>query len=260
MDNIVRNKNNFDKWINIYCNKKWSFEVIKNGNLLEVTPPPQAKYQDKIVFYGKEKTEKIKGKHLITLLKKGVLNYKGSIPTGLAEPESVIVNPYAFIELDYYQQIDLDSAYFTAAYRLGYITQLQYINGMDEDWKSGRLASVGCLKRAKVKDIYVDGVLVKKNVQLPFNDVFINARLHIINYIADIMKECCKLAGNDKWVSVHVDAIILHYAANRKAITDYLKSIGFNYKFETIEITNIGYNYIEYVNKNKNKPFKLLLN
>ena len=234
MENRIRQKKDFDKWIEIYCNKKWNFEIIKNGNLWEVIPPPQAKYQDKIVYYSKEKTEKIKGKHLITFMKKGVVNYKGIIPAGLSEPALIYKNPNAIIEFDYYQQLDLDAAYWTAAYRLGYLTELQWLNGMDDNWKSGRLASVGCLKRSKTKDIYIDGVLVKKNVQVPITDVFVNARLHIVNHIADIMKHCCTLAGENKWLSVHVDAITLHPKANIPSITKYLTAMGFSHKFNSL--------------------------
>ena len=235
----IINLNEWNRWVDVYCNKGFYFEIIKNGNHWELTPPPQAKYKETLVFHNKEKSEKIKGKHLITFLKKGVMAYKGEIPTGLSEPMMNKKNPNALIELDYYTEVDLDRAYWTAAYRLGYITKLQWLNGMDDDYKIGGNAAVGCLKRARTKDVYVNGKLVEKGVQLPYNDVFIAARLHIINHIHDIMNHCASLAGQDKWLSIQTDAITLHPLADIKAVVKYIQSCGFSYKFETIEIISI---------------------
>ena len=261
MDRIIKKENDFNKWVKAFCDKKLSFEVIKNGNYYSLQPPEQAKYKNKIIFYNKEnKSESIKGKHLISVMKKAVMNYDGVIPDNLTEPNTLKFNKDCILETEFYKQIDLNSAYWTAAYRLGYLTKLQWINGMDEDYKSGCVSSIGCLKRTFVKDIYKDGLLFKSNVKIEVNDIFVNARLHIINYVNDIMLKCADLAGSNQWLLISTDAITLHYTANKKSITDYLMSIGFQYKFETIELTNITNTHYEYHNRNKGQVGKQRIN
>ena len=256
---VVRREDIWKQWIGAFNKKKLSFEVIKNGNYYSLQPPEGAYSKELIVYHHKDKKkpeEKINGKHLISILRKAVENFKGEIPTGLSEPNNYKVNNNAFMELDYYVLLDLNSAYWTACWKLGYLTQLQYVMGMEEDWKMGCVSAVGCLKRSIYKDVYSDGVLESENIRLNPDDRYSNARLHIINYVADIMTHCASLAGDDKWVFIHTDAICLHPTANRKDIVKYLNSIGFQFKVEAIEMLNFNKSFFEYNNKAKNKNFK----
>lgn len=238
-DNLVRTakgKDNFDKWVSRLCKDRKDFTIIKNGSYWSIKSPT---LDYEVKFNHKEKKVGLsKGKHLITVLRKAVENYSGVIPDGLVEPKMIYNNPDALIEDIHYRVLDLNRAYWTAAFRLGYITELQWLSGLNDDWKLGGVAAVGCLKREIREDVYVGGVLVVENKVINRDCKYSNARLHIINHVADIMIECARIAGRDKWVKVHVDAITMHPTADMVRVKEYLSSLGFGFKWLNI-ILNI---------------------
>jgi hypothetical protein len=217
---------------------KKNFEVHHNTNTKSIV------FED-TCFKAFDKEKKIEGAHLIKTLRKCI---DKKLATGLLPPVGLVEPLMDFMNIENIKNaglpnlctlIDLNVAYWTAAWKLGYLDADKYFRTFThKEWKHGMTSAVGVLNRSTRVDTYVGGVLVDRNKILLQSDDLKNIRLHIINHVADIMRECGRIAGADKWVKVHVDAITMHPMADMVGVKEYLSSLGFGYKWLNI-ILNI---------------------
>jgi len=239
----------FDWLKDVLISKKRDFDI-------ETTTGTKSIITNDTVYKYVETKEKIGGVHLIGMMRKAVEKRQAEgfmPPEGLKEP---IANLYQIDNIkknieecpdEIISVIDLRSAYWTAAYRLGYISADQYyINWHKEKWKGGMVASIGALNKSIYVDRYVDGVLIEKGKFLFRDEYKQNVRLHIVNHIHNLMRKCASLAG-DSFFFIQTDAIAVapeykHISAVFKAILD----AGFVYSIKHIVFKEVGNGFINY--------------
>ena len=188
---------------------------------------------------------------MISTLKKGIdkkLSTGFMPPTGLSEPKSVYLN-IDNIKSNLHEPLiewDLDSAYWYAAYNLGYMDYKTFLMTFNVDeWKHGKTAAIGNLAKVTRIDRYEKGVLVSENERLDTPEVYKDVRLHIINYVSDWMINIARSIGNDNWFMIHTDAFVVahDYHLSRKIIAMCDKE-HLSAKYKVLEFQNITDNEI----------------
>jgi hypothetical protein len=233
------NAKSFDMTKRNFVNAKLSFEVHTTMNSSII-------HHDNTRYKCIQKYQRIEGAHLIGLLKKSVdkkLESGFIPPSGLKQPtvdyfhlDNIEANLNELVSV-----IDLSSAYWTAAYRLGYLTSTDYyMTWHKEEWKHGKVAAVGALNKSVYVDSYVNGLLVEKSKVLQTDKVKQDVRLHILNYIHDLMQKLAVLAGTS-FLSIQTDAITM--VCEPKHLSKVFSEIadsGFKYKIKKVMFRKVA--------------------
>jgi hypothetical protein len=124
-------------------------------------------------------------------------------------------------------ELDINMAYYNAAYNLGYISRDFYdeCRGLD---KAMRLRLIGSIAILKTKFIYKEGRL--EDVQAISNPILRSAWFNICKYVADAMRDMAKILGND-FLFYWVDGIVFKGAQHHQTIHDFaFLKYGFDFK------------------------------
>ena len=205
---------------------------------------------DDIIYKCVQSTDRLGGSHLIKMLRKSVESRleSGFIPpTGLSEP---IIN---LLQIDNLKAnidemvtcIDLKSAYWTAAWKLGYIDSAQYyMNWHQEKWKDGRVAAVGCLNKHIYISRYIGGELQKENEVIRTEPMMQDARLHIINYINQLMRRLAVMS-EESFLMIQTDAItMVTEPKHLSKVFDTIIDEGFRYTIKKLIIREVNNGHI----------------
>lgn len=140
--------------------------------------------------------------------------------------------------------IDINSAYWHAAYKLNVISDDIYNKALDPKnniSKVVRLAALGSL--AKRSDVWsYDGTKLKKLDTIKSYDTE-NVWFAICKYVSDVMVNISQKIGND-FVFYWVDGIYVKKEAKHE-VQKLLKEAGFNFKTETIEYVKFEKNLFQ---------------
>lgn len=161
----------------------------------------------------------------------------------------------ALIEGDRFYNIDLSSAYWQIAHKLGYISTKVFDKYMPLDsYKHAKRLCISFLGRRREKIIYEvkDGLYVERKEVLSERDeqIFMNIRHELYSIINGIVEQL----GNSV-LEYNTDAVsVLPY--RRKEVEDYFSSLGLIYTVNNC----VKKNNIEYLRNNKLKNFKIQRN
>jgi len=140
--------------------------------------------------------------------------------------------------------IDINSAYWHAAFQLNVISKEIYEKALDPKnniSKVVRLAALGSL--AKRSDVWsYDGLKLKKLDTVKSYDTE-NVWFAICKRVSDVMTEISKKIGDD-FVFYWVDGIYVKKEA-KETVENYLKHSGFNSKMESIEFIKFEKNLFQ---------------
>lgn len=134
-------------------------------------------------------------------------------------------------------ELDLKSAYWDAAYKMGLIDKADYFHGLRMS-KVERLASLGTLARV-LKQRTFDG---KKYSKAKYLDKSENSRhvwFAISNEIDRVMKKCAKEL-KDQLIFYWIDALFfIDTPANRKLVQEKIKECGYKAAFVKISFVEL---------------------
>lgn len=234
-----------------------TLEFVKNNLLknkmdfeLHTTMNTSAIVLDDIIYKSVQSTDRLGGSHLIGMFSKAVdkrLESGFIPPTGLSEP---VMDLFQIDNLknnidEMVTSIDLKSAYWTAAWKLGYIDSAQYyMNWHQEKWKDGRVAAIGCLNKQIYVDRYVKGELQKENEVIRTEPMKQDARLHIINYVNQFMRKLATLS-EESFLMIQTDAItMVTEPKHLRLVFDAIIDEGFRYTIKKLVINEVSNGYI----------------
>jgi hypothetical protein len=146
--------------------------------------------------------------------------------------------PVNVTNIDYdnsYGQItgtDIESAYWTMAYKMGIISEQTYTKGNEKDYKVTKLASLAVLGRIKAYYVYDKGVKIEKPiiVATEHHEKLKNLYRAIRYGCYYHMGQLAVLLGKD-FEAYRTDCIYYRDSVeNRKKVYDYLTEQGFTYR------------------------------
>lgn len=125
---------------------------------------------------------------------------------------------------------DLNHAYWRIALNLGIISKNTYIRGLEDDFKTVRLAALSTLGKGKAYNVIKNGVITDDVVNIG-NDESMDALYKAIRYTCyKYMQVIKKKLGKD-FVCYRTDCVYyVDTPQNRKLVRDYFKSENMEYK------------------------------
>lgn len=133
-------------------------------------------------------------------------------------------------------ELDINMAYYNAAYALGYISKEFYEKCKTLD-KKVRLRLIGSIAILKTKFIYRHGRL--DDVQTVSNPLLRSAWFHICRYVADAMRDMAKILGKD-FMFFWVDGIVFRGKEHLDVVHDFaFCKYGFDFKLLPMEKLSI---------------------
>jgi hypothetical protein len=132
-------------------------------------------------------------------------------------------------------ELDLNSAYWDAAYKLGVIAKDDYFKGLSYG-KVERLASLGTLAKYSKRRVF-DGKKYHKSELVDGSENTRHVWFAISNEVDQVMQKCLK-ALKDEAVFYWVDALFfMNNKENKEKLKKIIDKSGF--KFKTIKIDNV---------------------
>ena len=233
MEIVNLNENNFEIAKRNFIKFKKDFEVQK-------TSFGEAIIIDDKKYKRIKNTSRIDGAHLIKLFNKSV---QKKLDSGFIPPTGLSMPLQDYFQLDNIEAnleeictvIDLKSAYWTAAWKLGYINSIDYYSTWHQaEWKDGKTAAIGALNKTVYIDTYKNGLLIQSGTPIYQEPIKQDVRLHIINYVTDTMKRLANIAGSN-FLSIQTDAItIVPKSLTLAKVFKEIADSGFKYKLSKI--------------------------
>ena len=237
-----------------YVNGAAKYEIHRSGDFETLINRAykvaySVRREPEFIWYANE----VKGRHLIGLLRKAILEKveNGIIepPKPLPEPMFKYVNPVC-VENGLgkgFITYDIDDAYWVAAYKLGYLNEAEFDRGNKKaEYKSGKVVAVGALNRKFHIECFDNKVMThRKVIEMP--EVLRNARLQIINYVNDTMLSACKNAGVADVAMLLTDEIFIDENSDGRAeIVKTILKAGFSFKSDRIRLLAFHLNTVHF--------------
>jgi hypothetical protein len=149
---------------------------------------------------------------------------------------------------DYFYNVDLNSAYWQIAYKLGYIEDKMYKKYLDaDDYKQVKRYVISFLARKNYVKYYVDKDKYWEICCDSYflKNVYTNVRFELYNHIAKCIK------GVSNWLEYNIDGIFVK-AGEIETVLDYFRAE--NLKFKIVECRKINDN--QYLYKGLPRIFK----
>jgi hypothetical protein len=129
-----------------------------------------------------------------------------------------------------FYNIDLSSAYWQIAHKLGYISENVYKKYMDlEEYKTAKRFCISFLgRRNSVKYRYPNGDIVKMKCD---NTVFHNVYKNIRNYLYSEISDCANICEN--YIEKNIDGISV-VSSDFKKVSELLKEKGLVFKIKRL--------------------------
>jgi hypothetical protein len=211
--------------------EKYVLELIKknSGNAYF----RKGNFSSEIVWDGKSYLFPSDGKHrayskgmfLFSMVRKDARNFikagkKIQLPTQF--PVNEYNNDFSKFEFKI-TGTDLNHAYWRIAYNLGIITKTTYLRGLDDEFKTVRLAALSTLGKGRDYFVIKDGVntnnVVKIGVDENLNELYKAIRYTCFSYMQNI-----KTMLNDDFVCYRTDCVFyVDTKENRKLVRGYFK-------------------------------------
>jgi hypothetical protein len=167
-----------------------------------------------------------KGMFLFGMVRKDAKNF---IKSGkvLEIPEQFPVNEYNDSFDKFICKItgtDLNHAYWRIAFNLGIISKATYFKGLDDEFKTVRLAALSTLGKGKDYSIIKDGLHTTDTIKIGLEDN-LNALYKAIRYTCYGYMQTLKVLLKEDFVCYRTDCIFyVDTKENRKLVRGYFKS------------------------------------
>lgn len=148
-------------------------------------------------------------------------------------PKKYPVNEYndSFVEMDSkITGTDLNHAYWRIAFNLGVITHNTYLKGLNDDYKTTRLAALSSLGAGKEYFRIKDGVVLQEVVNIGLNED-LKKIYKVVRYTCYKYMQQLKSILKDDFICYKTDCIYyVDTKENKKMVRDFLKKQNMEYK------------------------------
>lgn len=233
---------NFPRYFNDFKKHAKKFTLRQDGQSMIID------WEDKRWSFISYQGVTNKGFHLSKFVKEDVTNFLKNNPNYVNEQKEfsnyleLEVQKCNMIGLKKYegQQIycvDVNDCYWDTAYKLGFITKQTYLRGLKKkEWKVGRNACIGGLKKVITVTEYIDGVMSTSEIEQQSEDLSIIRDIIIDHVHESFLGILNKL--NDDWLMYFTDCVYVPLERVEE-VQDYFTQIGYFTKVTTYQLDKV---------------------
>ena len=134
--------------------------------------------------------------------------------------------------------VDINDCYWDTIFKLGFITQKTYLNGLKKkEWKTGRNSSIGSLKKDEWVTEYKGSTIIERKPA--YNDPRVVAiRTEVRSYVHSMFKELMELLDN-RYLMYFTDCLYVGEYKDALTCMKFFESKGYGSKINVYEIDKI---------------------